>query len=159
MPVVAVTASSLIDEESDLRAQFSGYLRKPFSRAELYQEISQFIPRVEPVAEADCPTSQPGPAPRMVSEAGPLARKLKDLEREIWARLRESPGLLETKQFASKLAELALQHSSDALAEYASQLHHATETFSFSEIEHALTAIPALVEAHQLSLYEPCPEI
>jgi len=32
LPVIAVTASSKVGEEMELQSQFSGYIRKPFSR-------------------------------------------------------------------------------------------------------------------------------
>jgi signal transduction histidine kinase/CheY-like chemotaxis protein len=52
LPVIAVTASSAPSDEGSLRRAFDSYLRKPFSRAELFQELSQFIPRAEkPVVE------------------------------------------------------------------------------------------------------------
>jgi signal transduction histidine kinase/CheY-like chemotaxis protein len=48
MPVIAVTASSLASEEATLRRTFDGFVRKPFSRAELFRELAHFIPRRRP---------------------------------------------------------------------------------------------------------------
>ena len=45
LPVIAVTASTLINQENALRDQFSGYLRKPFSKRELFNELADFLPR------------------------------------------------------------------------------------------------------------------
>ena len=47
LPVLAVTASSLSEEEGELRRPFDGYIRKPFTRAELYREIALFVPKHE----------------------------------------------------------------------------------------------------------------
>mgnify|MGYP001546789501 CR=1 FL=1 len=45
LPVVAVTASSMIDDEQVLRGYFAGYVRKPFSRQALFHELAAFLPR------------------------------------------------------------------------------------------------------------------
>lgn len=155
IPVVAVTASSVADDEASLREKFNGYLRKPFSRAELYYEIAQFIPRLpRPAATEAGPAQESAPAaPRpeqTMADAKILAEILRDLEREVWGKLRDSPGLMETKQFAGKLAQLAEIHASPRLAAYADDLRKATDTFAFSDIENALTAFPEMVAAHQL---------
>ena len=149
IPVVAVTASSLAADEASLREKFNGYLRKPFSRAELYHEIAQFIPRApRPAAAEGAPAPEAAPE-QAISDAMLLAETLRGLEREVWGKLRDSPGLMETKQFAVKLASIAEIHHSKLLATYADDLRKATETFSFSDIENALTAFPEMVAAHQ----------
>ena len=88
-----------------------------------------------------------------------MSSTLRDLERKVWARLPEGPGLIEKQQFAGKLGDLANTHGSDVLTDFADRLRRAMETFAFSENEPTLTAFPPLVAAHQLSNHEPCPEI
>ena len=44
IPVLAVTASSLLQEETELRKEFDGYMRKPFDGATLYSLLGTFIP-------------------------------------------------------------------------------------------------------------------
>ena len=48
LPVIAVTASSKAGEEQVLQRQFSGYIRKPFSRQTLFQALAQFLQRASP---------------------------------------------------------------------------------------------------------------
>ena len=45
LPVIAVTASNLMDQENSLKERFSGYVRKPFSKRELFDELADFLPR------------------------------------------------------------------------------------------------------------------
>ena len=45
LPVIAVTASSLANEENARKERFSGYVRKPFSKRELFEELADFLPR------------------------------------------------------------------------------------------------------------------
>ena len=48
LPVIAVTASSKAGEEKELQSQFSGYIRKPFSRQTLFLALAQFLQRAPP---------------------------------------------------------------------------------------------------------------
>ena len=48
LPVIAVTASSKAGEEVELQRQFSGYIRKPFSRQTLFVALAQFLQRASP---------------------------------------------------------------------------------------------------------------
>ena len=48
LPVIAVTASSKAGEERELQSEFSGYIRKPFSRQTLFAELAQFLQRTSP---------------------------------------------------------------------------------------------------------------
>ena len=43
LPVIAVTASSEVGEETELQSQFSGYIRKPFSRQTLFLALAPFL--------------------------------------------------------------------------------------------------------------------
>ena len=104
--VIAVTASALLDEEAGLRASFDGHLRKPFSKRELFAEVSQFLPRrgkaktgVEP--EVNTPFVVPA-SPELVAE-------LHRLIAEEWPGIRDSFAINETRSFARKLENLA-QH-------------------------------------------------
>jgi signal transduction histidine kinase/DNA-binding response OmpR family regulator len=44
-PVIAITASSLPSEQAEIKSCFNGYLEKPFSRQDLFNEIARFLPR------------------------------------------------------------------------------------------------------------------
>jgi signal transduction histidine kinase len=44
-PVIAITASSLIAEENQIKALFNGCLQKPFSSQDLFNELARFLPQ------------------------------------------------------------------------------------------------------------------
>jgi signal transduction histidine kinase/DNA-binding response OmpR family regulator len=46
IPVVAITASSLVTVEIDGRPRFDGYMSKPYSRQNLFDELARFLPRL-----------------------------------------------------------------------------------------------------------------
>src|SRR5690606_11237218 len=67
IPVVAVTASSMNEDESWVRARFDGYVRKPYSKADLFEALALHFPPVreqgpEPAAKPGAPVERdPGP--------------------------------------------------------------------------------------------------
>lgn len=144
LPVLAVTASSLAAEESDLQRSFDGYVRKPFSRAELYRELAQFIPRYDAVGVAPS-------ALAAVEEAIPrekanlwqdLAVRLHELEREVWPGVRDGMAMSEVKQFAADLYEAAVIAQCPPLEVYASLLSADAEAFTISTLEQRLSDFP-----------------
>jgi signal transduction histidine kinase len=46
IPVIAVTASNLVATEIESRARFDGYMGKPYSRQNLFDELARFLPRL-----------------------------------------------------------------------------------------------------------------
>ena len=129
IPVLAVTASTLESEEIALKTHFSGFLRKPFSSRQLFDELAQFLP---PQAE-DGPTKGPptsAPDAAAPSAAPELLGELSRLRADEWPALRDSPAINESKAFAAKLRHLAVRWPCPPLDRYASALaqHGKTDT-------------------------------
>jgi len=97
VPVIAVTASSLLPESGNARHRFNGYLRKPFSQAELYREIAQIIPRITGPGREKLPDIPPEvPDSEAHAAAWQTAiRKLHLMEASSWAALRNSLAITE----------------------------------------------------------------
>lgn len=137
VPAIAVTGSGQQD------GSFSGYVRKPFSPRELFNELSEFLPRNGP---ADVP-SRPEPATDTADEpvSDELISQLRQLLAEPWPALCNSMAVNETKTFACKLEILAEQWHCKPLTVYAVQLRHDSETYAVSEMEKHLGEFAALV--------------
>jgi CheY-like chemotaxis protein len=144
-PVVAVTASSLLSEETEMKQRFSGYVRKPFSKAELFRELSQFLPRHEsealPSGES---VAEPNGAPRPPSPM--LLAELRRLCVEEWPGLRDSLAVNETKAFAARLQSLSQQWTCPVLGTYAMAVTRAADHYSVVDLETHLSEFSALVE-------------
>jgi len=139
LPVIAVTASSLPHEEEELRGAFDGYLRKPFSRAQLFAELAQFIPPCPPaVLTAGCGD---GPVPAAWK---PLARRLRQLEQTRWPVVRDAMVMSEVAEFAIELRGLAANSDCPPLEHLAGRLLREAESFSFASLEKTLAAFPEL---------------
>jgi signal transduction histidine kinase/CheY-like chemotaxis protein len=151
IPVIAVTASSLTDEENSLKEQFSGYVRKPFSKRELFDELAEFLPR-HPKSEFNENTDDTDqldltnafanfpPAPEE------LVAQLRRLVAEPWPSLRDSMAINESKTFARNLENLGQQWQCRPLIIYAQMLLRDAENYSVMDMEKHLGEFAALVE-------------
>jgi signal transduction histidine kinase/DNA-binding response OmpR family regulator len=151
LPVIAATASNQADDERDLRHRFSGYLRKPFSRKALYDELAQFLPRTS--KKHDSPSASPSgaawprllPAGKGADEWAALTAELRILQAGEWAALRESLAINETQAFAGKLRALAQTVQCGPLKTYAETLAARAEAYAVRDLEQHLSEFPLLI--------------
>ncbi len=143
LPIIAVTASSLAADEKSLREQFSGYLRKPFSRRELLDELSHFLAKAGPVSSQEATRHPPAAPPARDGRA--LVAQLRKIEAQEWPGVRDRLAVNETREFADRLAELAQRTGCDPLLAYAEALTHHAETYAVDALEQHLAAFPSLI--------------
>jgi signal transduction histidine kinase/response regulator of citrate/malate metabolism len=147
IPLIAVTASSLLNSQEELKRLFDGFASKPISRERLYLELARFLP-----VQATAATGKPVPE-EPVPEIS-HAREWPELKTEL-ETLRDSalPGLIElvpaqaTLRFARQLAELARTHDCPPLAEHAAQLERAASNMDFPEAGRLLAVFPGLIDS------------
>jgi signal transduction histidine kinase/DNA-binding response OmpR family regulator len=154
LPVIAVTASSQVGDESGLRRHFNGYIRKPFSRRELYKELAQFLPRAArpagQIASAPAEPAAPAQSPALPIPTGPhnwehLAAHLRQLQSERWSVLCETLAINDTQAFARTLRDLANGTQCGPLADYADVLAANAEAFAVHDLEQRLAEFPAVI--------------
>ena len=136
VPIVAVTASSMMDDEYVLRGLFAGFIRKPFTRLSLFRELSGFIPRISrrPLAAKEATdgagdASADHPA-ESASRWVELAKTLRELEANVWPAVRDGGAINETKQFAHRLAGMGGAAGCAPLVSYAQALLRDADTFA-----------------------------
>jgi signal transduction histidine kinase/CheY-like chemotaxis protein len=141
LPVIAVTASSLAGEEKSLRESFDGYVRKPFSRAQLFRELAQFIPRrkVRTSQAQGIEEVQPRPEWKVLIE------KLHDLEASNWPVVRDGMVISEVSAFAGRLQGLATKYACPPLELYAADLISQCQSFSPGELDKLMEAFPGVI--------------
>jgi len=152
LPVIAVTASSQAAEETNLRRQFTGYIRKPFSRHTLYQELAQVLQRVRPAE-----TFEPIPAPsaERTAEWQALVFELQRLLDIEWPALRDSLAINQTRAFARKLHDLGDAAQCDPLVSYAATLARLSDAYAVKGLERHLAGFPKLVELIEVLSAQP----
>ncbi|HUD82942.1 MAG TPA: ATP-binding protein [Candidatus Saccharimonadales bacterium] len=137
-PVIAMTASTLITEENAVKAQFSDYVRKPFSRQDIFNELARFLPRTAkgqgaPSLPAVAVSSPPsGCVPQEV-----LVEVQRLMEAE-WPSVRDSAAINESKAFACKLDLLGTRWSCQPLVTYARTLRRHAESYAVADLENTL---------------------
>ena len=149
LPVIAVTASSLLDEENALKEQFSGYVRKPFSKHELFDELADFLPRYSKT-ESFKETGRSGQTEKGQAIFAPVPKELISQLRlliiEPWPALRDSLAINETKVFAQGLEGLGQRWQCEPLIDYAQKLLLDAENYAVTDLEKHLGEFAALVE-------------
>jgi len=144
IPVIAVTASGLSNEDVELKTRFDGYIRKPFSKGELFQELALFLPRgTEKEADGLRPAQSGLDG---VSRSPELLAELRRLRGGEWISIRESLAINETRQFAARLEALGGQWLCVPLENYARTLAQYAEEYAVTEMESQVIAFPALVD-------------
>jgi signal transduction histidine kinase/ActR/RegA family two-component response regulator len=144
LPVIAVTASSMSEDEHWLRQRFDGYVRKPYSKVDLFEALAaHFPPLPEAAAAGDtaaAPVSEGEPGPGR-EDAGAMA-ELRELAGDARQRLRASLRMREVGHYADRLHALAAALDWPALAAHAARLHAAVEAFDVPAVKRLLDASP-----------------
>jgi signal transduction histidine kinase/DNA-binding response OmpR family regulator len=148
LPVIAVTASSLIHEEEQIRQKFSGYVRKPFTRREMFDALAQFLPRKDETSDPDrsVNTARAGTRQLAATTWSEMAAELRKLEVQEWPGVRDSMAMSEVGAFARKLESLARAANCELLLTYAEALAHFADTYAVDTLEKRLQEFPAVIE-------------
>jgi signal transduction histidine kinase/DNA-binding response OmpR family regulator len=158
LPVIAVTASSKAGEEMELQSQFSGYIRKPFSRQTLFVALAQFLQRESPGNGLEFQNleetlkSIPIPSPDQAALWQKLALELRRREATEWPKLRDSLAVNETQAFAHNLFTLGQAAHCAPLTTYAAALTTFADAYAIGQMEGHLAAFPKLAESIEASL-------
>ncbi len=146
--ILAVTASSLVEEEVALRHSFDGYIRKPYSPTQLFNALKCIVvnlSRTESLSDGQ----------RVPAEAKNSKPALWRAEfREQWQQLQKidlpavqaSMRMREIDEFATRLHDLAVQSQFSELEIQAEALQSSTRCFDVRKIDqilHHLSQLPA----------------
>jgi signal transduction histidine kinase/FixJ family two-component response regulator len=147
IPIIAVTASSLLNDEQELKQLFTGYIRKPFTRQGLYEELAKVI---RPSAEfnnsnATSALSIARLTPGIV--APELIAHLERLEADVWPEIRAAGAFGESRRFAATLIELATAWNCPYLHTYALELARHADAYALVELEQSLAAFTTVIRA------------
>ena len=145
IPIVAVTASSLRIEETNLRKSFSGYIRKPFSKRQLFIELSHFLPSKDQTKIATVPAEKPK-VPANVKPNPELLKELERLQSTEWRVLCDTMAINEVKRFAGQLTLLGKRWECEHLTGYSEALALLAETYAVADLEIQLKEFSSLVE-------------
>jgi PAS domain S-box-containing protein len=148
IPVIAITASSL---ESDMAlTDFAGYLRKPISKAGLFQEICRVLPYQPPQVQSlatSLPT-MPSPAEWPAESLAALPEVLAQLQQTLlpqWEALQIIQPVQAVKQFGHDLYTLGERYQLTLLCDYGNTLVTAIEYFDIHTMHRTLREFPTIL--------------
>ncbi|MEO5714808.1 MAG: CHASE3 domain-containing protein [Luteolibacter sp.] len=145
IPLIAVTASSLLNSQLELKSIFDGFTDKPISRSNLFLELFKFIPAAKPAAPAPDETALPQHLPTTTSDLAKLRAALETLHQTEWPNLVKLVPAQGTMNFAARLTELAEQHSCSLLADHAAQLMNSAQAMDLNESGRLLRSFPQVI--------------
>ena len=147
IPLVALTASSLLNGQEDLKRIFDGFASKPISRERLYLELAKFLPVPSAAATLRPQPEKPVEIPAHGGEWPDLQAELGELRDTILPNLIELVPAQATLQFAKDLSRRAEQHHCPPLAAYAGELRDAAANMDFTEAGRVLARFPGLIDS------------
>ncbi len=137
-PVIAVTASSLVEEEHEIRSQFNGYLRKPFSQRDVFEELKNFAPLLPKLAPAPRQPDEETDACVFPSLPGEAIAEVERLVEVEWPPVRDSVAINQSKAFASKIDGLGQRWRCPPLIAYAKTIRRHADSYAVADLESAL---------------------
>ena len=161
LPVIAVTASSEAGEETELQSQFSGYIRKPFSRHTLFLALERFLqkfPHEDALKHRNSGETLAGVSallPEAAAKWRELALELRRQEAAQWPTLRDTLAVNKTRSFAHTLFSLGQTAYCAPLTTYAAALSTFADSYAIAQMERQLGAFPGLVESIETSSAQP----
>jgi signal transduction histidine kinase/CheY-like chemotaxis protein len=148
IPLIAVSASTMSDARMELEKSFDGFLEKPLSRSRLFVELSRILQPKKPEAFVPSEVHSITVEHAALREPAGLEESLIVLLAAPWPELVKLVPAQATISFAEKLSELASQHESLSLMEYAKKLKDAAGTFDLETASGHLRAFPEIVKYH-----------
>lgn len=146
IPLIALSASSLLNSQVELRTIFDSFTDKPISRSKLYQELAKFIPVQNPPKDASISNSPTeDPLVLVTQDFDPLCEQLEHLHSSVWPSLAKLVPAQGTSRFAITLSTLAETYSCPVLAKYTRQLSLAAETMDLNEAGRLLQKFPNII--------------
>jgi signal transduction histidine kinase/DNA-binding NarL/FixJ family response regulator len=142
LPVIAVTAANTFEQDAAAKEKFNGFLSKPFSLRQLFDELAHFLPRRKTSGSNEELIDA-----AMTAEAREqLKGRLRRMSKDEWPALCGSLGVNEVLTFADRLEKLGAQFACGTLQSYAGKLTGHAEAYDVTEMEKHLQGFPKLIE-------------
>lgn len=142
IPIIALTASIMLEELTKIKEQrFDGYLRKPVSKNELFNELAKFLTYTAKSSEAH---HEKVIEIENIEDLKNFLGEL-DIEPLYQASIAQNDLKIIT-QFASALLEVSTRHNITYLRQYSQTLLEKIDTFDIAQIETMLHDYPKIMK-------------
>jgi len=149
IPVLAVTASSLLRHTAELRRDFDGYMRKPFSRTQMFRALAKVLPALEDslIEEVLAKDEDRQTGEEVDRSKWPeLVKELQSWDSQYIPQLRGAMVIGDIAEFASELFKVGTDAACEPVASYAELLRDQASGFELSKLEATLGTFGELIE-------------
>lgn len=145
--VVMVTASIQEQDFEELKPVAQGFLRKPVSRQDLFNELQRLFP-FQLLVESQ-PPSQPqtttlAMSPQALEKLPELIELLQQEEASVWKTLHQTLLIDQLRVFALRLQNLSQLYECPDLSEYANMLKSQIDTFDLAHLADTVANFPEI---------------
>jgi len=145
IPVIAVTASAMKDDEEKINRFCDSYLRKPIGKTELVMDIMRFLPHTIQPKTTEPPTISDELSPESLAGQPGLLAELKERQprsNELYRRM----SLEKLEDFAKEMETLAQKYHFTPLETWSRQLSAAAFQFDSKQTRQILQQLGTAVE-------------
>ncbi len=156
VPVIALTAAYTTNEGDMIKKHgFDGYLRKPISRASLFQEICRFV-KFKQVEQNDTGLDSLAQAfsSKTLLELPSILQYIDDELMPQWESFQKTQPVKTVRQFGEQIKELGNTHDIDILAKFGEDLLGYANNFDIDNMLTTLHLFPELKQTLQAFLGE-----
>lgn len=147
IPIIAITASIMEQDEKNVKTLMDAYLKKPVSQSDVISELMNFLPYTGTLK-----TDQPQPP---VESLPPevlvnLPTLLETLENEVlpqWEALQNRQSMKKVKQFGKTIIDLGSHYQVSSLRDLGDQLIMFVDNFDVEAMTQTLHQFPKLLKA------------
>ena len=136
IPIIAFTASAMIQEIESMENLFDDYLQKPVKKNHLLEILKKFLPhkQLKKKTKENASTSY-----RKIKESPGKEREFYvDYQKklaEMWKKVQKNRVIDELDEFANQLSDLSKQHSMSAFLKFSEELKTSIANFDIDAIE------------------------
>ncbi len=145
IPVIAVTASVLKQDEAEIRKRCEAFLRKPVSKSELLVEIMKFLPHAIQEQAPGPEEAVEGLSARTLAQH-PALLKILQGQRSRCRELAEQMDLDQLEAFAHEIKKLGLRYHYQPLAAWADRLNAIAFEFDSRRTRKALLKLQTIID-------------
>ncbi len=158
IPIIAITASAMKDEEKHIRNFCDAYLRKPVNQKDLIFQLCKYLPYSLKGSDTEKQDSA-FPEKAVVdcsSDIRELSEILKGRMRKKWAEFREIIYIDGIEEFSGKLKYLGEKYAFPPLVSWAEQLELYAQLMDIREIRNTLEDFPEIIRKLEEKIREEC---
>lgn len=148
IPIIILTASSRLQDETSMQPLCDGFLRKPVNPAQLVSHLKKVLPldleykatKLEPVLTE----VENVPTPQITLNIPELIIKLEEVENTSWQEVSKKLKTRDIKAFGESLRRLGLEYNCQPILEYVNILQTQLTNFDWENLPKTVALFPRI---------------